>query len=109
MNKLLLFGLFVNLQIVEFDTQDNLVKFECTQMQNLNLDTFEPLQKFGLRRYTDKKMWFKSTEPLKTIRLNNFNKKYKVKKISPYHFEIKCVNLQEYFDGTDNVEVIISK
>ncbi len=42
--------LFLNLQIIKFDTQDNIVQIGCEWKQNLNLDNFEPLQDYGLIR-----------------------------------------------------------
>ena len=42
--------IFLNLQIIKFDTQDNIVQIGCECKQNLNLDNFEPLQDYGLIR-----------------------------------------------------------
>lgn len=108
--KKIFLSLILNLQIVKFDTQDNLVKTCDGQWsQNVNLDTFEPLGPFGLWRFDNHKIWFKSTTPIKTIRLNNFPYQYKVKKVSPYHFIIKSGRMQDYFDNTDIVEIIVKK
>ena len=71
--------LFLNLQIIKFDTQDNIVQIGCEWKQNLNLDNFEPLQDYGLIRQ-DKKLFFKTKVPVKSIRLNKFKQRYKVKK-----------------------------
>lgn len=111
-SKFLSFGLLC-LVFVEFDTEDNIVR--STEhgaqqwVQNLDLDTWQPLSDYGLRRYSQDKMWFKTSKPVKSIRLNNFPLKYKVKKISATHFEIYCPQLQRYFGGTDNIEVIVKK
>ena len=96
------------LMIYEFDTQDNLVKGLAYNewKQNLNLDTFEPLQEVGLRRDGDYTFWVKTDRPAKSIRINNYPYKYKVKKISPNHFAVRSVRLQDYFDNTDNIQII---
>lgn len=100
--------------VAAFDTQDNLVRvYENNTLgdwlPNLNLDAdFEPQQKFGLRRHEATKLWFKSKVPVRTIRLNNFDKFYRVRKLSDYHFEVECYRLQEHFDNTDYVEVLVT-
>jgi hypothetical protein len=101
---------FLDLTFVKFDTQDNVLQI-CSEpwKPNLNLDDSSILQEFGLNRVSDTKIWFKSTVPVKTIRLNGFNKHYKIKKISKFHFEITCNKLPEYFDGTDVINVIVRK
>lgn len=101
----------IKVALATFDTQDNLVRTneDCKWEQNLNLDDFTPLQGYGLRRFADNKLWFKSQHPIKGIRLNNFRFFHKVKKLSQYHFEVECKRLQEHFDGTDYVEVLITK
>lgn len=103
---------FMSVQLVKFDTQDN-VHLEAFQFPNgnewqqtLDLDTFEPINNYGLRR-EDGKLRFKSKDRVSTIRLNNFPYRYKVKKISPYEFEVRSSQLQKYFDGTDIVHVIV--
>lgn len=100
--------IFLNLQIIKFDTQDNIVQIGCEWKQNLNLDNFEPLQDYGLIRQ-DKKLFFKTKVPVKSIRLNKFKQRYKVKKHGSQLFEIKCVNLQKHFDETDIVEVVVNE
>ena len=108
MNNVFLNYGFLNLMIVEFDTEDNIVRTNKIQWrQNLDLNTFQPLFTYGMWRYANDKMWFKSTEKIKSIRLNKFNYKYKVKKVSDYYFEIHCDQFQDYFDGTDNIEIIV--
>ena len=98
---------FLNITIVEFDTEDNIYRTDkAPWQQNLNLDTMEPLSMYGFRYYAQHKMWFKSTIEIKSIRLNNFNFKYSVKKVSPFHFEIHSKQIKEYFDGTDNISII---
>lgn len=101
----------ISLQLVKFDTQDNLVKTcEATDWsQNVNLDTFQPLQTYGLWRYAPTKIWFKSKTPVKAIAINNFPYWYKVKRISLYHYEIECKKMQNYFDQTDVIEIIVKK
>ncbi len=66
----------------------------------------KPLGTYGFRYYAPHKMWFKSINEIKSIRLNDFNFNYSVKKISPFHFEIHSEHIQEYFDGTDNIGII---
>jgi len=101
---------FLDLTLVKFDTQDNVLQI-CSETwkSNLNLDDLSILQEFGLRRYSGTKIWFKSNIPVKSIRLNKFNKHYKIKKINNFHFEITCNKLQEYFDNTDIINVIVRK
>lgn len=100
----------IKLEMVEFDTQDNLVKLDSVWKQNLDLNNnFKPLEKFGLRRFSDTEMWFKSEESVSMIRLNNFPYSYKIKKVSNREFIIKSKKLQNYFDGTDNVTIIVKK
>ena len=106
-NNFLNYG-FLNLMIVEFDTEDNIFRTNKTPWeQNLNLDDMTPLSTYSLWRYSNNKMWFKSKNKIKVIRLNNFNLKHKIKKVSDYHFEIYCSQLQRYFDEKDNIEVIV--
>ena len=101
----------LSLTLVRFDTQDNVMQtaFSSNLVQNVNLDTFEPLQNFGLWRHSPTKMWFKSKTPVKAVFLNNFPYWYKVKRVSLYHYEIECKNLQKYFDNTDIVEVVVKR
>jgi hypothetical protein len=99
---------FLNLMIVEFDTEDNIFRTNKTPWeQNLDLDTYDFISTYGLYRYSTNKIWFKSKNKIRSIRLNNFKYKYKIKKISDYHFEIYCSQLINYFDEHDNIEVIV--
>lgn len=99
------------LSIYRFDTQDNLVKSleQCNWEQNLDLDNFTPLQEVGLFRDGQYTFWVKLKNPAKSIRINKFPHRYKVKKISPYHFAVRSVKLQDYFDGTDIIEIIVKR
>lgn len=98
----------VNYQIVEFDTQDNLVKIGCSQwMQSINLDIFAILQDYGIWRNSNKTIWFKSKVPIKWESINKFPYAYEVKKINSRHFQIKSSQFQKYWDGTDNIEIAV--
>lgn len=100
----------VNYQIVEFDTQDNLVKIGCSQWeQSINLDTFAILQDYGIWRDSNKTIWFKSKIPIKWLSINNFPYAYEVKKINPKYFQIKSSQFPKYWDGTDNIQIAVRK
>lgn len=98
----------LNIGMVEFDTEDNIFRTNRTPWeQNLNLSTLEPLSTYGLRWYAPTKLWFKSINDIKSIRINNFPQKYSVKKINSNYFEIKSEYLQTYFDGCDNITIVV--
>lgn len=108
MTKVFLSVWALRLAFATFDTQDNLIRTnDVNWTQNLNLETLEPLQDYGLWRFADNKFWVKTKRPAKTIRLNNYPYQYKVKKINNFYFEVKSLRLNEYFDNTDIIEVII--
>jgi len=98
----------INFVLAKFDTQDNLVMFTWNHawFQNVDLGDFTPLQKFGLWRFTNDKVWVKCQEKANKVRLNKFNFPYKVKKINDNYFEIQSKDLQKYFDNTDIIEVL---
>jgi hypothetical protein len=99
---------YLNIDLVEFDTEDNIFRTLKTHWeQNLDLNTWEPLSTYGFRRYSNDRAWFKSINEIKSIRLNKFDFNYKIKKVSPFHFEIKSDHFREYFDGTDNIEIVV--
>lgn len=103
-------SLSVNYQIVEFDTQDNLVKIGCNQWeQSINLDNLTILQDYGIWRNGNKTIWFKSKIPIKWITINNFPYGYEVKKINSQYFQIKCSQFQKYWDSTDNITIAVRK
>ena len=113
MKKTFLALQFLSLAIYRFDTQDNLMK--CLRAdrnfyeQNVNLDTFEPVNEIGFWRDGDKTFWVKTKFPAKTIRINNYPYRYKVKKVSDTYFKVRSVDLQKYFDNTDIIEIIVKK
>jgi len=111
MNRSFLSSRYLNLLIVEFDTEDNMVRTNKTIWEhNIDLDNIPNfLSEYGLWRYENKRMWFKSKSNVSTIRLNNFNLKHKIKKINKRHFEIYCPNLFTWFDQHDNIEIIVKK
>lgn len=104
---------FLSLSIYKFDTQDNLVKCLTSDWgqyeQNVNLDTFEPINEIGLWRNGNKTFWVKTKFPAKTIRINNYPHRYKVKKVTDTYFIVRSVDLQKYFDTTDVIEIIVKK
>jgi hypothetical protein len=76
-------------------------------VQNLDLDTFMPLDRFGLRRIADRKIEIRTNEDVKTVRLHKFPYRYKVQKKSNRHFIVKCVDFPKYWDDTDIIEVLV--
>ena len=100
----------LNLSVFQFDTQDNLVKtINLDWTQNVDLETFEPQTLAGLWRDSNTTFWVKTKKPIKSIRINNFPFKYRVVKVNPQHFVIKCARMQEYWDQTDIIEIIVKR
>ena len=52
---------------------------------------------------------FKSNSKTKGILLNNFTYSYKVRKVNDKEFIIFCKNWQNYWDGSDVIEILIVK
>lgn len=103
--------MFLNLQFVKFDTQDNLFREAFSEWDHQqNPDGSE--NKFVLNRINYKgklALQLKSKEKIKRIYLNRFGFAYKVKKISNFEFIITSNKMQKYFDGDDNVEILMLK
>ena len=99
----------LNLSLFKFDTQDNLVKtINVDWTQNLD-ENLNPLTLVGLWRDSSTTFWVKSKKPIKSIRINNFPFKYRVVKVNSQHFVIKCARMQDYWDQTDIIEIIVKR
>lgn len=99
---------YLSVAVVQFDTQDNLVRtINGNWDTNVNPYTLEPMGEYALWRTDNKRFWVKTKKAAKTIRLNNYPYQYKVKKVSPYHFVVTSIRLQDYFDNTDIIEIIV--
>ena len=113
--KTVFFSALMSVTLVNFDTQDNIhqVAFQtpCNEWTQTNdLDTWQPAVNYGLRREMIRGQHgvrFKSTEPVKMIKLDSYPYSYKVKKISPYEFEVRSRKFNDYFDGTDMLKVVV--
>lgn len=107
---------YVALSLVQFNTQDNLYleAFQfpnCSDWQHQETPTGEPTGKYNFKRESingKDGFRFKSTQKVKFIRINNYPYSYKIKKKSPYEYEVTSKKLQAYFDNTDIIELIIS-
>ena len=113
--KTVFLSAFMAVSLVKFDTQDNLF-LESFQFPNGNewqhqeTPAGEVTGKYNLKRESIRGkdgVRFKCTEKVKTVRLNEFPYSYKIKKISPYEFEITSKKMQAYFDDTDIIQVIV--
>ena len=96
--------------ILNFDTQDNLVRENCgAWVQNINLDDLKPIQEVGLWRDSNTTIWIKSKVPVSWVSINNFPYPYHVKKISSKYYQIKSTKFPEYWNGTDIIEIAVKK
>lgn len=102
-------GSFVWYNIAEFNTQDNLTRStdkDWEWKQNLDVNNSN-CQTYGGSRISDTEFLVFSDIPIKTIRLNRFKYPYKVKRISSTKFIISSKCMQEHFNNTDIVRVLI--
>ena len=113
--KTVFFSALMSITLVRFDTQDNiwLQSFQFpngNEWQHQEDNEGDPINVWSLKRVQingKQALRFKSSKPVSTIRLNNYPYRYKVKKVSPYEFEVKSNQLQAFFNNTDIVEVIV--
>lgn len=110
--KTVFFSSLMSLTIVRFDTQDNIYKnaFSNEWSHQESDPAIGYIPEYTLKRELIKGkpgIRLKTLAPVKMVRLNDYPFKYKVKRVSDNEYEITSTRLQDYFDETDIIEVVI--
>lgn len=110
--KTVFFSSLMSLTIVRFDTQDNIYKkaFSNEWSHQEPQPGSGEVSEYVLKRELIKGkpgIRLKTLAPVKMVKLNDYPFKYKVKRVSDNEYEITSAMLQDYFDETDIIEVVI--
>ena len=108
--KNIYYGAFVWFNIVEFKPNENLVRSTTgawSWKQDFNLENWEYLQDFGIRKVSVNRLKFVSKTKVKAIILDQFPYPYRIKRVCNNSFHIDCKSMQEYFENNDTIRILV--